>query len=133
MFCASAHLIHLAAFQDLASFGSFSAQEVADENNMDPVLMEKILTDFSFDIDARSENVVSAFLAGDNLVKRRPFASRLVVGERRWLLIQPTSFLYAIRPALENVLRPGASTNGYTDHRGDLLESKGLCRTGQDT
>lgn len=24
------------------------------------------------------------------------------------------------------MLRPGASTNGYTDHRGDLLESKGL-------
>jgi len=53
MFCASAHLIHLAAFQDLASFGSFSAQELADENNMDPVLVKKILTDFSFDIDAR--------------------------------------------------------------------------------
>lgn len=120
------HLIHLAAFQNLASFGSFSAQELADESNMASVLVEKILTDFSFDIDARSENVVSAFLAANNLVKKKPFASRLVDGERRWLLIQPTSFLYAIRPALENVLRPGASTNGYTDHRGDHLESKGL-------
>ncbi|MFB9163569.1 hypothetical protein [Arthrobacter psychrochitiniphilus] len=119
-------LIHVAAFQDLANFGSFSAQELANESIMDLALVEKILTDFSFDIDAQSENVVSAFLAGDNLVKRKPFASRRVDGERRWLLIQPTSFLYGIRPALEDALNRSASANRYTDHRGSLLESKGL-------
>lgn len=120
------HLVQVAVFQQIAGFGSFSAAELADESTMDAALLVKMLSDFSIDLEVQSENVVSDYLAGDNLVKRKPFASRLVDGERRWILIQPTSLLYAIRPALENALKRSRSVTEYSDHRGGLLESKGL-------
>lgn len=120
------HLVHIAVFQHIADWGSFSVEELADESTMDVALLVKMLSDFSVDFEMQSQNLVSAFLAGDNLVKRKPFASRLVDGERHWILIQPTSLLYAIRPALENALKRSRSATEYTDHRGELLESKGL-------
>lgn len=119
-------LVQVAVFQQTAGYGSFSAEELADESTMNAARLVKMLSDFSIDLEIQSENLVSAFLAGDNLVKRKPFASRLVDGERRWILIQPTSLLYAIRPALENALKRSRSATEYTDHRGELLESKGL-------
>lgn len=115
-------LVQVAVFQQTAGYGSFSAEELADESTMNAARLVKMLSDFSIDLEIQSENLVSAFLAGDNLVKRKPFASRLVDGERRWILIQPTSLLYAIRPALENALKRSRSATEYTDHRGELLE-----------
>ncbi|MHA7291308.1 hypothetical protein ACX80V_16920 [Arthrobacter sp. MDT3-24] len=120
------HLVRAAVFQQIAGYGSFSADELAGESTMDAALLVKMLSDFSIDLELQSENVVSGYLAGDNLVKRKPFASRIVDGERRWILIQPTSLLYATRPALENALKRSRSATEYSDHRGELLESKGL-------
>lgn len=120
------HLVLAAAHQGLAFFGSFSVAELAHEAEINATVIERILTDFSFDTDPQSKDLVVDFLRGDNLVKRRPFASRLDEGERRWFLVQPVSFLFAIRPFLEEALKSTASSNQYTDHRGALLESRGL-------
>lgn len=119
-------LVQIAVFEQIAAYGSFSVAELAEEGTMDPALLVKMLADFSIDLEIQSETVVSRYLAGGNLLKRKPFASRLVNGERRWILIQPTSLLYAIRPALEDALKRSRSAAEYTDYRGELLESKGL-------
>ena len=81
----------------------------------------------SIDLDAGLRGARKSFLSGDNVMRTRPFVSRVFPsGERRWLIVQPTWLIFGMRELFEETLLAQPIDQQYSKHRGDLLERRGM-------
>ncbi len=124
---ARSRIVTAYGFSQLCLTVSLNLDDLTRLTGVDGPELEAAMSRLSIDLDAGFPGARKSFLSGDNVMRTRPFVSRIFPsGERRWLIVQPTWLIFGMRELFEETLLAQPIDQQYSKHRGDLLERRGM-------